>query len=130
MERPRLKANFAAEIVDGARVFLLAENRHLLEALRDALLARGLKGAALENAEQEFRASALAHAQTALQHAYALDRLGAILRRNGEASLNPEARIKWALMVERHSTAAVTALQILRLQLVDRLVVHGQVRAL
>jgi hypothetical protein len=85
--------------------------------VRDALVARGLTGAALESAEQEFRASTLAHAQTALQHAYALDRLGAILRRNGEASLNPDGRIKWAQMVERHSTAAVTELQVLRLQL-------------
>jgi len=30
VERPRLKANFATEIVDGERVFLLAEGRHLL----------------------------------------------------------------------------------------------------
>jgi len=30
VERPRLKANFAAEVVDGARVFLLAEHRHYL----------------------------------------------------------------------------------------------------
>ena len=85
--------------------------------VRDALLARGLKGTALQNAEQEFRASALAHAQTALQHGYALDRLGTILRRSGESWLNSDARIKWAQMVEWHSTAAVTELQILRLQL-------------
>jgi DNA-directed RNA polymerase specialized sigma24 family protein len=85
--------------------------------VRDALLARGLKGAALQNAEQEFRASALAHAQTALQHAYALDRLGAILRRNGETALTPAARIMWAQMVERHSTGVMTELQVLRLQL-------------
>jgi DNA-directed RNA polymerase specialized sigma24 family protein len=85
--------------------------------VRDALLARGLKGSALQSAEQEFRASALTHAQIALQHAYALDRLGSILRHNGESSLNPDARIKWAQMVERHSSAAVTELQVLRLQL-------------
>ena len=85
--------------------------------VRDALLARGLKGAALQNAEQEFRASALAHAQTALQHAYALDRLGTFLRRSGQFSLLPEAQGEWVLMVERHSAAAVTELQILRLQL-------------
>jgi DNA-directed RNA polymerase specialized sigma24 family protein len=85
--------------------------------VRDALLARGLKGTALQNAEQEFRASALAHAQTALQHAYALDRLGIILRRSGESWLNPDARKKWAQMVEWHSNAAVKELQILRLQL-------------
>jgi len=85
--------------------------------VRDALLARGLKGAALQNAEREFRASALAHAQTALQHAYALDRLGIILRRSAQLSLLPDARVKWAQMVERHSTAAVSELQVLRLQL-------------
>jgi DNA-directed RNA polymerase specialized sigma24 family protein len=85
--------------------------------VRDALLARGLKGAALQNAEQEFAASALSHAQTALQHAYALDRLGGILRLAGEFSLNPDARIKWTRMVERHSSAALAELQVLRLQL-------------
>ena len=85
--------------------------------VRDALLARGLKGPALQSAEQEFRASALTHAQMALQHAYALDRLGSILRHNGESSLTPDARIKWAQMVERHSSAAATELQVLRLQL-------------
>jgi hypothetical protein len=85
--------------------------------VRDALLARGLKGAALQNAEQEFAASALSHAQTALQHAYALDRLGTILRRAGELALNPDARVKWTQMVERHSAAALTELQVLRLQL-------------
>ncbi len=85
--------------------------------VRDALLARGLKGAGLQNAEQEFMASALAHAQTALQHGYALDRLATILRRSGASSLDPDARIKWAQMAERHSTVAVTELKILRLQL-------------
>lgn len=85
--------------------------------VRDTLLARGLKGEALQNAEREFRASALAHAQTALQHAYALDRLGTILRRNGQSPLLPDARVKWAQMVQRHSTIAATELEVLRLQL-------------
>jgi hypothetical protein len=87
------------------------------ELVRDALLARGLKGAALQNAEQEFADSALSHAQTALQHAYALDRLGSILSRTPESSLNSDARVKWTKMVERHSTATLTELQALRLQL-------------
>jgi hypothetical protein len=85
--------------------------------VRDALLARGIKGTALQNAEQEFAASALSHARTALQHAYALDRLGTILRRTSESSLDPDARVKWTQMVERHSTAALKELQALRLQL-------------
>jgi hypothetical protein len=87
------------------------------EQVRNALLAQGLKGAALQNAEQEFASSALSHAQTALQHAYALDRLGAILRLAGESSLNPDTRIKWTQMVERHSAAVLTELLLLRQQL-------------
>jgi len=37
--------------------------------VRDALIARGLKAAALKDAEKEFAVSALSHAQAALQHA-------------------------------------------------------------
>jgi DNA-directed RNA polymerase specialized sigma24 family protein len=87
------------------------------ELVRDALQARGIQGAALQDAEQEFAASALSHAQTALQHAYALDRLGTILQRANESSLNPDARIKWTQMVAQHSTAALAEFQALRLQL-------------
>jgi len=87
------------------------------ELVRNALLARGLKGTDLQSAEQEFMESALAHAQTALQHAYALDRLGAILRLGDTSSLTRDARNKWAQMVDQHSAATVTELKILRLQL-------------
>lgn len=85
--------------------------------VRDALLARGLKGTALQKAEQEFAASALAHAQTALQHAYALDRLGTILCGTGQSPLSPDTRQKWAQMADRHAKAALTELQVLRMQL-------------
>jgi len=85
--------------------------------VRDALIARGLKAAALKDAEKEFAVSALSHAQAALQHAYALDRLGTVLSRAGRASLDPDTRVKWAQMADRHSTAAMTELQALRLQL-------------
>jgi len=85
--------------------------------VRNALMARGLKGEALKTAEQEFAASALAHAQAALQHAYALDRLGTILRRAGRSSLDPEMRMEWAQMADRHSAAARAELDALRLQL-------------
>jgi hypothetical protein len=87
------------------------------EQVRNALLAQGLKGTALQNAEQKFASSALSHAQTALQHAYALDRLGAILRLAEGFSLNPDTRLKWTQMVERHSATALTELRLLRLQL-------------
>jgi len=85
--------------------------------VRDAFIARGLKGAALKSAEQEFAASALTHAQAALQHASALDRLGLVLRQAGRSSLNPDARGKWAQMVDRHSAAVVAELRALHLQL-------------
>ena len=85
--------------------------------VRNALVARGLQEAALKDAEQRFAASALSHAQLALQHAYALDRLGGILGRAGAASLDSDSREQWAQMVDRHSAAAKDALQALRLQL-------------
>ncbi len=85
--------------------------------IRDALLAHGLKGAMLHTAEQEFEASALSHAQAALQHAYALDRLGTLLQRNSHSSLDAGARSKWTKMVEAHSVAAQTELQALSFQL-------------
>jgi len=85
--------------------------------VRDALIARGLKGDTLKNAEQEFAASALSHAQTALQHASALDRLGLLLRRTDRFPLDRDARLKWAQMVDRHSAAAMAELRALRLQL-------------
>lgn len=87
------------------------------ELVREILLARGLKGADLQSAEQEFMAAALAHAQAALQHAYALDRLGDILRLSDASSLNRDARMNWAQMVEQHSAATAMELMILRLQL-------------
>ena len=85
--------------------------------VRDRMIARGLQGEALKKAEQDFANAALAHAQAALQNAYALDRLGSILQRVGGASLNPDSRVKWAQMVDRHSAAVVAELAALRLQL-------------
>jgi DNA-directed RNA polymerase specialized sigma24 family protein len=85
--------------------------------VREALIARGLKGDALKNGEQQFAASALSRAQAALQHASALNRLGLILRRAGQSPLDHDARVKWARMVDQHSTAAMAELRALRLQL-------------
>jgi hypothetical protein len=85
--------------------------------VRKALIARGLKGDALKQGEQEFAASALSHAQAALQHASALHRLGLILRRAGQSPLDLDARVKWARMVDEHSAAAMAELRALRVQL-------------
>ena len=85
--------------------------------VRAAMIARGLKGEALNSAEQEFAASALSHTQAALQHAYALDRLGMVLRQVGPSSLDSDSRVKWAQMVDQHSAAAIRELHALRLQL-------------
>ncbi len=87
------------------------------QLVRAALLARGLKGAALQSEEQQFATSVLAHAQIALQHAYALDRLGVILRRDGARQLKPQARLEWSQMVARHAAAAATELEGLGRQL-------------
>ncbi len=87
------------------------------ELVRATMIARGLKGEALKNAEQEFEASALAHAQAALQHAYALDRLGMVLKQASPSSLDSDSRVKWAQMVDQHSTAVIREFHALSLQL-------------
>ena len=71
----------------------------------------------MKGAEQEFATSALSHARAALRPAYALDLLANARSHAGRASLDSDARVKWAQMVDRHSTAAMTELQALRLQL-------------
>lgn len=85
--------------------------------VRNTMIARGLQGAPLKAAEQQFAASALSHAQAALQHAYALDHLAAILQQAGRASLAPDVREKWAQMVDRHSSSATKELAALQAQL-------------
>ncbi len=85
--------------------------------VRAACAKRGLTGEAQLNAEIEFAAAALAHAQSALQHAYALDRLGRILATSDASSLTPEARLQWTQMVKDHSSKARAELQALRAQL-------------
>jgi hypothetical protein len=85
--------------------------------VRAACAKRGLTGEAQLNAETEFSAAALAHAQSALQHAYALDRLGRIVATPDASSLTPDARLKWTQMVKDHSSKARDELQSLRAQL-------------
>jgi hypothetical protein len=85
--------------------------------VRAACARRGLTGEAQLNAETEFSAAALAHGQSALQHAYALDRLGRILASSDASSLTPDARLQWTQMVKDHSSKASTELQALRSQL-------------
>jgi DNA-directed RNA polymerase specialized sigma24 family protein len=85
--------------------------------VRAACAKRGLTGEAQLNAETEFSAAALAHAQSALQHAYALDRLGRILATRDASSLTPDARLQWTQMVEDHSSKAKAELQALHAQL-------------
>ena len=70
--------------------------------VRDAMIARGLQGEALKAAEQEFAVSALSHAQAALQNAYALDRLAAILQHAAPASLAANTRVQWVQMVDSY----------------------------
>ena len=85
--------------------------------VRATCAKRGLAGEAQLNAETEFSAAALAHAQSALQHAYALDRLGRILSTPDASSLTPDARLQWTQMVKDHSSKARVELQALRAQL-------------
>jgi DNA-directed RNA polymerase specialized sigma24 family protein len=85
--------------------------------VRAACAKRGLTGESELNAETEFSAAALAHAQSALQQAYALDRLGRILATPDASSLTSDARLQWMEMVKDHSSKVRAELQALGAQL-------------
>jgi hypothetical protein len=87
------------------------------QLVRAACAKRGLTGEAQLNAETEFSVAALTHGQSALQHAYALDRLGRILATSDASTLTPDARLQWTQMVKDHASKARTELQALRSQL-------------
>lgn len=86
-------------------------------AIRKYLEAKGLEGKQLDFAVAQFSRDALEHAQRALQHAYALDRLGNAFTPEELRSAAPVAQQEWANMVSRHASGLQGELQMLRDQL-------------
>ena len=82
-----------------------------------AVRSRGMTSSQLKDAEEQFTVGVLSHAQAALQHAYALERLGNLAHKAQPGALELRSRSEWTAMVEHHSITMSTELQALTLQL-------------
>jgi hypothetical protein len=87
--------------------------------IRGYFQTKGLSGARLDAAVALFSRDALEHAQRALQHAYALDRLGSSLSADELRSIRPAAQQEWTGMVKNHATGLETELRALHGQLAE-----------
>jgi DNA-directed RNA polymerase specialized sigma24 family protein len=86
-------------------------------AVQNYLRGKGLSGAKLDSAAEQFSNEMLQHSQTALQDAYALDRLGNVLSTAPLQSIGVSSRQKWSEMVANHTTGLEEQLRLLRAQL-------------
>jgi hypothetical protein len=87
--------------------------------IRGYFQTKGLSGGRLDGAVALFSRDALQHAQRALQHAYALDRLGSSLSADELRNLGPAAQHEWTGMVKDHATGLETELRALHGQLAE-----------
>ena len=87
--------------------------------IRGYFQTKGLSGTRLDAAVALFSRDALEHGQRALQHAYALDRLGSSLSADELRSIRPEAKQEWTGMVKNHATDLETELRALQAQLAE-----------
>ena len=85
--------------------------------LRKYFQAQGLSGEPLESAVVAFSHDALEHAQSALQHAYALDRLGRALSATELRSVSLASQQQWTEMLNQHASDLQQQLLALRGQL-------------
>jgi hypothetical protein len=95
--------------------------------IREYFQAKGLSGARLDAAVALFSRDALEHAQRALQHAYALDRLGNSLSANKFRSIRPATQQEWTGMVKNHATGLEVELRVLHAQLAEITLAGGAV---
>jgi hypothetical protein len=87
--------------------------------IREYFQAKGLSAGRLDAAVALFSRDALQHAQRALQHAYALDRLGTSLSSDELRTISPVAQQQWTGMVKDHATGLETELRALHGQLAE-----------
>jgi hypothetical protein len=85
--------------------------------LRSHFQAKGLSGEQLDSAVVTFSHDALEHAQLALQHAYALDRLGRALSTTELGSVTVSSQQQWTEMLHQHASALQEQLLAIRGQL-------------
>jgi DNA-directed RNA polymerase specialized sigma24 family protein len=87
--------------------------------IREYFQTKGFSGERLDAAIALFSRDALQHAQRALQHAYALDRLGTSLSADELRTIRPVAQQQWTGMVKDHATGLETELRALHGQLAE-----------
>jgi DNA-directed RNA polymerase specialized sigma24 family protein len=88
-------------------------------ALRKYFETKGLSGDRLDSAVGQFSHNALGRAQAALQHAYALDRLGNALSAQELTSIGLSSRQQWTEMADKHAFELEAELRTLREQLAE-----------
>jgi DNA-directed RNA polymerase specialized sigma24 family protein len=89
------------------------------ESLRKYFLGKGLSGERLDSAVAQSSQDTLAHAQVALQHVYALDRLGNALSTAELTSIDPSSQRQWTEMAAKHASELASELRALREQLAE-----------
>jgi cell fate (sporulation/competence/biofilm development) regulator YlbF (YheA/YmcA/DUF963 family) len=87
--------------------------------IREYFQTKGFSGGRLDAAVSLFSRDALQHAQRALQHAYALDRLARSLSTDELRAIRPVAQQEWTGMVKDHATGLETELRALHGQLAE-----------
>jgi hypothetical protein len=85
--------------------------------LRNHFQTKGLSGEPLSAAAVTFSRDVLEHAQLALQHAYALDRLGRALSATELGSVAVSSQQQWTEMLHQHASALQEQLLAIRAQL-------------
>jgi hypothetical protein len=85
--------------------------------IRSYFQARGFVAEHLDEAVAQFSKEALQHAQRALQHAYALDRLATSLSANELRSVSVSTQKEWTQMANNHATELESELRLLHGQL-------------
>ncbi len=93
--------------------------------VRTYFQGRGFSGASLDSEAAKFSRDALRHAQLALQHAYALDRLGTSISANELRSVGVSTQKEWADMVNSHANDLESELRSLHSQLAQ-ITIAGQ----
>ena len=87
------------------RVYEIDQSRSTADALlRKHLDAKGMSREQLDSAMVTFSHDALEHGQRALQHAYALDRLGKALSASELQSVSLTSQQQWTEMVHQHAS--------------------------
>jgi hypothetical protein len=114
----RIQAPKARQRSDDTHVYNLGQGKSEADAmLRRYFESKQISGVHLDSAIGQYSRDALQHAQRALQHTYALNRLSNALSVNEFRSISISSRQQWSDMVSGHATDLAIELRALHNQL-------------